>query len=86
MKIIYLNSLDETGKLCSLELLSISNNNFNKLQKSFEILISLKRIFFDGNLLKGIPGFVYKLPNLRLISIRNTNINKSGVIKKSLKK
>ena len=58
------------------------NNNINKLQRSFESLKSLKEVFINGNPFKGISGFIYELPNLRLINIKDTNIRKSGIMKK----
>jgi Leucine-rich repeat (LRR) protein len=77
---------DELGELNRLEILDISENVFESLRKPFDSLISLKELWLDDNPLKEIPDFVYKLPLLRLIGIRNTNINKSGIMKNNFKK
>ncbi len=83
----HLNDLPINLKnLAELEILDIGNNDFSSLRKPFDSLTSLKEIFLEGNPLKGLPGFVYKLPKLHLINIMSTNINKFGIMKKSLKK
>ena len=46
-------------------------------------LISLKVLWIDQNPFNHFPQFLYKLPNLRLIGIKNTNIGKSSIKEKS---
>ena len=83
------NHIDELSdtlqNLNKLEILDISKNNFSSLRKPFESLVSLRKLNLSGNPFKGIPGFVYKLPNLHLINIKDTQIRKSGIMKKNLK-
>ncbi len=77
---------ESIGDLKNLELLVISKNKISSLQMHYQNLIFLKKLHLDGNPFKGIPGFVYRLPNLQLINIMDTNIKKSGIMKKNFKK
>ncbi|MHA1641513.1 MAG: leucine-rich repeat domain-containing protein [Promethearchaeota archaeon] len=83
------NNLNEVpssiGNLSNLEVLSFRNNSIKTLPNSFEKLVSLKRMFLDGNPIERIPEFIYKLPKLSLLSIKNTRIRISQISEKRFK-
>jgi len=83
------NILDEIppsiGELKYLEIFGVSNNSIKKIPHSFEKLVSLKRMFLDGNPLTYIPDYLYDLPKLISLFIRNTKINGIELLIKKFK-
>lgn len=68
-----LRSLDDPFGvvLKHLRILDASSNRLDHLPKSFRFLVHLKKLFMNGNLLKGIPDEITEIPFLEEMNFKD---------------